>query len=761
MDAYEELLSKVNISGEIEATELFEKFFPEDLLNNLHDSVKKGFVFPLSESFKKLYTKINTNLQKVDDKKIEKLVDPFGLSELSKEYKAKIDAYKKNMVKFLDRDFSKTDPNLPNIPQAVINTKAAEVVPESVKNINPSDDEQKSFGPKEVLINFSQNAKEFLIDLMGSQFDHLEKQLNYKRGRDVSANAIGDQDAGGGFSLGKLLGAGTMVLLAGVAGLVGAFMTDGPLKGTLELIGKGGLKGGLMLLAKKLFGTALKTTLKRIPILGTLLSYGFAWQRFSNGDTVGGIIDLVSGTVQLLDFVAPGVGTALSIGVDVLQAVMDYKGGGSSAEASAKKANILGDWVSGVWNTLKKTPFIGGWFRSVSGLWGFLNGIISGDLSKARMGLVEASEGGGYFGAFPSLMLGLFDIVGGKNEQGKTTGIDYNSFMKNFKTKIGKSILAMFSWMPNSWQKSIADFLGVKMDGNPEDTKIGTPANPQSMGSAFNQTKLEKTEVEKFKEENKDVLTNKWKFGTQEQIDAQKKLDELEKKQKEQLANLQQINQQSEKKDWETDEFMKNQEQMKKLSEISSKYSQKGQFDVADREEARRKELEKRNLEIQQQYYRDQEQKKRQQQQEQLFKDIPEEKEKYEQSQRQQKYTPSDIDDYSANPEDQEKEFSMEDGEIPQGRTASIRGTDGNIYKTGRKDTIIAAKPDGVIVKTLMEIKTIMSSVNKELLAKSKESAPNISNVNVSSSSGGGGGTYFDPILRSRQSWIEQSTKRV
>jgi hypothetical protein len=738
MDAYEELLSKVNISGEISADEVFNKFFPDDLLNEINQSVRKGFVIPLSESFKKLYNNVNKKLEKVNNEKIEKLADPFGLSDISKEYKSKINAYKKNMAKFLDKDFSKVDPNLPIIPQAVMNTKAAEVVPNALKNTKPADDEQKSFGPKEVLINFSEKAKEYIENLLGGGLigGVIAAYLG-KEPKNKNKNKEDKYSPVEGALYGTLLGGGIAVLLAGVAGLVGAFMTDGPMKGTLEMIGKGGLKGGLMLLAKKLFGTALKTTLKRIPILGTILSYGFAWQRFNSSDTIGGIIDLVSGTVQLLDFAAPGLGTALSLGVDILQAVLDAKAGGSSAEASAKKANILGDWASGIWNTLKKTPLIGGLFRGLSGMWDFWGGVISGDLSRSREGLVEASKGGGIFGAIPSLMLGLFDMVGGKDEQGKTTGLDYGSFMKNFKTKIGKSILSMFSWMPKSWQKGIADFLGVKMEGEAEDPKMGSAA-AGNMGSAFNQNKSQ-NEIDKFKEENKDALTSKWKFGTQEQIDAQAKLDEMIKKQKEQAANLTQVNNQPERKGYETDEFLKNQEQMKKLSDISSKYSQKGQFDIADREEARRKELEKRNLEIQQKYYKDKENKKYQEQQEQMFKDIPEEKEKY--------------DNRVLN------EYSMADGIIPEGQTASIKGKDGNVYIPDKRDTVVAAKPDGILNKTLLEIKTIMSAVHKEL-SNQKELVSNVSSVNVS---GGGGGSsnYFDPILRSRQKWWEQSTKRT
>ena len=53
----------------------------------------------------------------------------------------------------------------------------------------------------------------------------------------------------------------------------------------------------------------------------------------------------------------------------------------------------------------------------------------------------------------------------------------------------------------------------------------------------------------------------------------------------------------------------------------------------------------------------------------------------------------------------------------------------------------------------------MMSAVHKEL-SNQKELVSNVSSVNVSGG-GGGGSNYFDPILRSRQKWWEQSTKRA
>lgn len=157
--------------------------------------------------------------------------------------------------------------------------------------------------------------------------------------------------------------AGATAILGGLAALVAAFQTDDETKGTLSAVGKAGIKGGLFLLMKKGVGMALKIGLKRIPIIGSIISYGLAYQRFTNGETIAGVIELVSGTVGLIDLVAPGVGSALSLGVDVLQAVLDAKTGGASPEADAKKGALLLDWAKTIGKKIeenfKYVPILG------------------------------------------------------------------------------------------------------------------------------------------------------------------------------------------------------------------------------------------------------------------------------------------------------------------------------------------------------------------------------------------------------------------
>lgn len=94
----------------------------------------------------------------------------------------------------------------------------------------------------------------------------------------------------------------------------------------------------------------LRPILGRIPGIGTIISWGFAYTRFKSGDTIGGIIDILSGIATLF----PGIGTAIGIGLDVLNAFLDYKTGGSSAEASVKKGGIIKGWLDNAWNYWKE-----------------------------------------------------------------------------------------------------------------------------------------------------------------------------------------------------------------------------------------------------------------------------------------------------------------------------------------------------------------------------------------------------------------------
>lgn len=123
-----------------------------------------------------------------------------------------------------------------------------------------------------------------------------------------------------------------------------------------ETAGKKGI-GKLLSFVPKFLGGVLKT-LSKAPIIGSLISIGFVVSRFLNGDVVGGGIELLS---VLTGLFLPGTG--ISLAFDALNAVLDYKAGGSSKKQNRKKLDILGKWIGelGSWmkEKLKKLPILG------------------------------------------------------------------------------------------------------------------------------------------------------------------------------------------------------------------------------------------------------------------------------------------------------------------------------------------------------------------------------------------------------------------
>ena len=216
-----------------------------------------------------------------------------------------------------------------------------------------------------------------------------------------------------------MAGGGIALLLGGVAALVTGLQTDGPFKGLLKIFSKVGIMGGLKLLEKgaltfiknmkslvnapvnllktaykglrSIFGKGIAKTittaigksaglftkmasgllkflaplLRRIPLVGTVISLGFAYTRFKKGDIIGGVIDVLSGIANAFA-VVPGfglIGSGIALGLDVLNAFLDYKAGGSSAEASKKKGGLIGDFFKGlagwIYEKSKYLPVIG------------------------------------------------------------------------------------------------------------------------------------------------------------------------------------------------------------------------------------------------------------------------------------------------------------------------------------------------------------------------------------------------------------------
>jgi hypothetical protein len=293
-----------------------------------------------------------------------------------------------------------------------------------------------------------------------------------------------------------MFGAGIGILLSGVAALVAGLQTDGPFKGILKILSTTGIKGAVRLLeasvkaflgslkavisapinllddigksiniffgkevtkavtvplkgvkgifAKMLGGLVKIVTplLRRLPLIGTIISWGFAYSRFKSGDTVGGIIDVLSGIANIF----PGVGTAISIGLDVLNAFLDVKTGGADQEASQKKTGLLKEWATGlgslVWEGAKKAPIIGPLIDTI-------NSLQEGNWFDALYNFARINP----------LMEPIVSLIE------YFTGANIKEAARSGSVDIGNTVQGLFTWMKDSIWKGISDFVTNLIEG--------------------------------------------------------------------------------------------------------------------------------------------------------------------------------------------------------------------------------------------------------------------------------------------------------
>jgi hypothetical protein len=115
----------------------------------------------------------------------------------------------------------------------------------------------------------------------------------------------------------------------------------------------------------------LAKVLKKVPIVGSLISIAFAVSRFKSGDYVGGGLDILSGIAAMI----PGIGTGVAIAIDALNAFLDFKAGGIG-EGKKGKGSIIMDWVGGMvkwvgqklYKVITFLPIVGPALKSVEAL---------------------------------------------------------------------------------------------------------------------------------------------------------------------------------------------------------------------------------------------------------------------------------------------------------------------------------------------------------------------------------------------------------
>lgn len=211
------------------------------------------------------------------------------------------------------------------------------------------------------------------------------------------AQKMEERETDGDLPFGKIvamLAGGVALVAAAIPLLVKALFEEvGPLGSILKTISKTGLMGGLKLIGKafkSVFKGGLKF-LKRIPYIGAIVDFYFAYKEFKAGRIIPGIMEIIIGLTNFI----PGVGPFLSIGLDILKVFMDSKGmfddGGALSNENAwdtikKWASSIGNFI---WENALWIPILGGIKRMGMAKDKFASGDLGGGLTEVIKGLIS------------------------------------------------------------------------------------------------------------------------------------------------------------------------------------------------------------------------------------------------------------------------------------------------------------------------------------------------------------------------------------
>lgn len=157
--------------------------------------------------------------------------------------------------------------------------------------------------------------------------------------------------------IGSLFG-GIVSGLASLATGAGAAASLGKIG---KMMGKGsGLFKNLAPIASKIL-KPLKPVFRRLPLIGTVMSFYDAYKKFKKGDpasVLSGILNLGAGVA----YAVPGMGTAIGIGVDILNWMLTSKL--NELQTVGGEFANFGDMFSRLGEWIKDTPFVK-WFRDL------------------------------------------------------------------------------------------------------------------------------------------------------------------------------------------------------------------------------------------------------------------------------------------------------------------------------------------------------------------------------------------------------------
>ncbi len=262
---------------------------------------------------------------------------------------------------------------------------------------------------------------------------------------------------------------GTIAKLGILGGLIGAALTEmsDNLKATIDDIvqdivdfgdaaGDGLVK--LPVMAAKLAKFIPLKTLKLLPLVGSILSFGFAYQHFQKNEIISGIWELTSGIANLF----PGVGTAISIGMDMVKFLYE-----ANAPVNEEGDPIdFGTFIKGkaieygsiILDKIKegKVPMLSGVWKLGEAIGYFIGGDFKSGF-KALMNFFPAFLGMGDVEQMYNAMNALYSIVSESEPVAvaKQMANDSWGFMKEAFASIGETLGGFFDGIMNWFDNTI------------------------------------------------------------------------------------------------------------------------------------------------------------------------------------------------------------------------------------------------------------------------------------------------------------------
>lgn len=543
---YDEILSKF-AGNQIDSKEFLNLLLSTDesgidYLQSLKKEFKEKYVTPVFKKASSYYSKIGEQIDKGSKKEnIDALSDPLDIVKLNQEYKEKTKQIFEKKLKEIDVSVNIENPQQ---TKGVIE-KLKDLTSVNLPETQPQNiQEQQTFGVKPTLITLSEKTIEDLTNILNLNFKGIKEGLGIKaeKKEEESGGGLLSTLAGllafGGVAallvsvfwdkikpwledkLGTKLG--FLDKFEGIVEGIGKFFTLGGLKiagGPLfNLVGKafttvgdlleGGLKAIFKLgfgeevveaglkaapatwktllpkIAGGLFKGAGKAALRGIPIIGSLISFYFAYDRFQKGEVIQGLIEVAGGLAGLI----PGVGIPLSIGIAALNAFIDYKVGDlPQDQQNAAAGGIIGDIGAKIYDMIKDIPFVGGLVKFGLGIYE----LVSGNFSKGLDYLAEQP----YLGPFPALIKSLMGATVEQADGTKT--FSFEAFQKELKMNMFKWIISM---IPNAWglRGGIAKVMGLEYNDTTGDINVSD--DPSDLSSITEREKERTSQIrEKYR----------------------------------------------------------------------------------------------------------------------------------------------------------------------------------------------------------------------------------------------------------------------